>query len=219
MVPRHLLPAFALLLIATLLAGCGQQAAPQAPETPATTSAPAPTVPDTTPVPPTTTASAEPFPGALSLGTPYRYGREDIAMEVTVYRVKEMDEYEWWSPNWGRYWNTSPKRGNHFLFALVRLIDRGTARARLPSPGMFVLHADGNTYVETTDRDNSLWIKGIDVKQYEYSFEDKAGWIDPAESNKVEGFLLYEVPKSVTPDRAYLEVTFSSKADAVWKLG
>jgi hypothetical protein len=161
----------------------------------------------------------EPFPGALSLGAQYRYGREDIAMDVTVYQVKVMDEYTWWSPQWGKYWNTTPKKGNQFLFALVRLVDRGTARARLPSPSMFVLHGDNGSYVQTTDRDNSLWIKGFDVKQYDFYFDNTGGWIDPGDSNKVDGFLLFEVPASLRPDHAYLEATFSSKAAAVWKLG
>ena len=169
---------------------------PGTPATPAVTTTPATTLPPTTEAP-QVSAVPEPFPGALSLGTPYRYGREDIAMDVTVYKVKVMDEYDWWSPQWGRYWNTTPKRGNQFLFALVRLVDRGTARARLPSQSMFVLHGDGGSYVQTTDRDNSLWIKGIDVKQYDFYFDTTAGWIDPGDSNKVEGFLLYEVPASL----------------------
>jgi hypothetical protein len=218
MVPRFLLLLIASLLLTTLLAGCGGSVPSQVPGTPDVTTTPATTLPPTTEAP-QVTAVPEPFPNALSLGSPYRYGREDIAMEVTVYKVRVMDEYDWWSPKWGRYWNTTPKKGNRFLFALVRLVDRGTARALLPAPHLFVLRSDGNSYVETTDRDNSLWIKGIDVKQYEYYFEDTAGWIDPAESNKVEGFILYEVPESVTPENSYIEVVFSSKAAAVWKLG
>ena len=218
MVPRPLLLLIASLIVATLLAGCSGQVTSQVPETPAVTAAPT-TLPPATTEAPQITAVPEPFPGALSLGTPYTYGREDIAMEVTVYKVKVMDEYDWWSPKWGRYWNTTPKKGSHFLFALVRFIDRGTARALLPAPHTFVLRSNGNSYVETTDRDNSLWIKGIDVKQYEYYFEDTAGWIDPGESNKVEGFMIYEVPESVTPQNSYVDVIFSSKAAAVWKLG
>ena len=218
MVPRLLLLLIASLIVTTILAGCGGGAPPQMPETPAVTTATA-TMPPAATAAPQVTAVPEPFPGALSLGMPYQYGREDIAMDVTVYKVKVMDEYDWWSPKWGRYWNTTPKKGNRFLFALVRLIDRGTARARLPSQSMFVLHGDGGSYVQTSDRDNSLWIKGIDVKQYDFYFDTTAGWIDPGESNKVEGFLLYEVPASLTPENAYLEATFSSKAAAVWKLG
>jgi hypothetical protein len=223
MIPRFHHALLVLLVIAALLAGCGERATRAVPvtpgvtpEIPGTTPEQATTVPETTPVP---TTPAEPFPGALSLGTPFKYGREDIAMEVTVYRVRVMDEYDWWSPQWGKYWNTSPKEGNHFIFAFVRFIDRGTTRARLPSPSMFVLHAGGTSYLETTDRDNSLRIKDIDVKQYEYFFERTAGWIDPAESNQVEGFLLYEVPEDVTPEKAYLGAIFSSQSEAVWKLG
>jgi hypothetical protein len=218
MVPRFLLLLIASLLLTTLLAGCGGSVPSQVPGTPAVTTTSATTLPPITEAP-QVTASPEPFPGALTLGSPYRYGREDIAMEVTVYKVKVMDEYDWWSPKWGRYWNTTPKKGNQFLFALVHLVDRGTARARLPSQSMFVLHGDGNSYVQTSDRDHSLWITGIDVKQYDFFYEDTAGWIDPGESNKVEGFLLYEVPASLTLDNAYLEATFSSKAAAIWELG
>jgi len=223
MVPRFIPALLALLVITAFLAGCGERATRAVPVTPevtpeaaTTTPGPTMTVPETTPVP---TTLAESFPGALSVGTPYKYGREDIGMEVTVYQVRAMDGYEFWSPQWGKYWNTTPTEGNHFIFALIRLINRGTVRARLPSPSMFVLHADGNTYIETTDRDNSLWIRDIPVKQYEYFFERTAGWIDPAESNKVEGFLIYVVPESVTPENAYLGATFSSQAEAAWKLG
>ena len=218
MVPRFLLLLITTLIIAALLAGCGERVPPQVLETPAVTTTPATTPPATTQAT-QVTALPEPFPGALTLGTPYRYGRDDIAMEVTVHKVKVMDEYEWWSPQWGRYWNTTPKAGNQFLFAFVRLVDRGTARARLPSQSMFVFHGDGNSYIQTIDRDTSLWIKGIDVKQYDFYYDEKGGYIDPSESNKVEGFLLYEVPATLDPAHAYLEATFSSKAAAVWKLG
>jgi hypothetical protein len=219
MIPRFLIPLIFSLFLISLLAGCGGQAPPPVPETPAATTAPVTTPSPATTAAPQVTAAPELFPGALSLGTSYQYGREDIAMDVTVYKIRVMDEYDWWSPEWGRYWNTTPKKGNQFLFASVRLIDRGTARARLPSQSMFVLHGDGGSYVQTTDRDNSLWIKGIDVKQYDFYFNTTAGWIDPGESNKVDGFLLYEVPASLTPEHAYLQATFSSKAAAVWKLG
>jgi hypothetical protein len=225
MVPRFLFPLLALVLMAALLAGCGERVSREVtPETPATAAAtphPYTTMPETTTAPtaPLPTTPPISFPGALSLGTPYRYGREDISMEVTVYKVKVMDEYDWWSWKWGRYWNTTPKKGHHFLFALVRFIDRGTSRALLPAPHTLVLKSNGNSYVETTDRDNSLWIKGIDVKQYEYYFEATGGWIDPGESNKVEGFMIYEVPLSVTPQNSYLDVIFSGKAASTWKLG
>jgi len=209
-----------LLLIVALAPGCSEKNAPL----PAAT--PTPAAPITTPLPSTPpvtsvapSPSPQPFPQALSLGDLYRYGREDVAMQATVYRVKAMDGYEWWSPQWGRYWNTTPKTGNHFIFALVRLVDGGTARARLPSPAMFVLRGDGGSYIETSDRDSSLPIKGIEVKQYDYFYDRTAGWIDPGESNRVDGFLLFEVPENLAPENTYLGVTFQSNADAVWKLG
>jgi hypothetical protein len=211
-----LLLAIALPALA-LLPGCANQPAPGATVTTAATTAT--NQPTTEPTPVTTTAPPDPFPDALTLGTAFSYGREDIRMEVTFYKVKAMDEYDWWSPKWGRYWNTTAKRGNHFIFGLVRLIDRGTARALMPQTHTFVLRSGDNSYIETTDRDNSLWVKGIDVKQYQYYYEDTGGWIDPGESNKIEGFVLYEVPESVTPWNSYISVIFTGKDDAVWKLG
>jgi len=217
MPPRLPLIATALLLAAILLSGCTNPA-PTGPVTPLITETPAAPAVTATPAP-AMTASAEPFPGALSVGTPYTYGRQDIAMEVTLYKVKAMDEYDWWSPKWGRYWNTTPSKGDHFIFALIRFVDRGTARALMPMTHTFVLRSGDGAYIETTDRDNSLWVKGIDVKQYEYYYEDTGGWIDPGESNEIEGFILYEVPESVTPQNSYISVIFTGKAAAVWKLG
>ena len=214
MVPRFLLLAMASLFLAAFLAGCSGTGSPRAVGTPAAT----PATEATTPVPQTTAPPAL-FPNALPLGTPYTYGRQDIAVEATVSDVRVMDGYQWWSPGWGQYYNTTPESGDHFLFAHVSLVDRGTARGRFPPPSMFILSGDGNTYSEYTERDNSLSIKGFDVKQFDYYYNDTGGWIDPGESNKIEGFLLYEVPASLTPDHAYLDVTFTSQAAAVWKLG
>jgi hypothetical protein len=220
---RLIPPLVLLVLIAAFAAGCGEKVPAPVPEGTAATTLPVTPVPETPAptetAPPTPSATPEPFPGALSVGTSYRYGREDIAMEVTVYRVRVMDEYDWWSPDWGRYWNTTPKKGYHFLFAFIRLVNRGTDRALLPAPHQFVLHSGGNSYIETTERNNSLWIKGINVRQYEYSFVETEGWIIPSESNKVEGFILYEVPRSITPENSYVQVIFSSKAATVWRLG
>jgi hypothetical protein len=230
MVPRSHIPLLALLLIGSvLLAGCGQKAVRPG-DTPAGTTAATPrpytqvqgtTLASTTPVPatPVPTPVVETFPDALSLGTPYRYGREDISVEATAYRVRTMKEYNWWSPNWGRGGNTTAKTGHHFIFVFVRFIDRGSARALLPTPHALVLKSGGNSYIETTDRDNSIPITEFNVKQYEYYFEDVGGWIAPGYSNRIEGFILYEVPESVTPANSYLHVIFSGKANATWKLG
>ncbi len=84
---------------------------------------------------------------------------------------------------------------------------------------MFVLKSDGASYTQNVERDHSLPVKGISVKQYDLFYDRTAGWIDPGESNRVEGFFLYEVPASVTPENSYLDVIFSSQADATWKLG
>ncbi|HXW99334.1 MAG TPA: hypothetical protein VEI51_06395, partial [Methanomicrobiales archaeon] len=93
MAPRYLPLLIVSLVLVSLLAGCtgnnqGAAVTPvptSPPETPATV--------QTTVLPP-----PEPFPGALAVGTPFQYGREDISTDVTVTGVRATAEYEWWSP-------------------------------------------------------------------------------------------------------------------------
>ena len=89
----------AILVTAACISGCGEKVPSQISGETMTTApvtSPPGTPAPTENLPPTPSATPEPFPGTLSVGTLYRYGREDIAMEVTVYRVKSVDEYTWW---------------------------------------------------------------------------------------------------------------------------
>ena len=47
----------------------------------------------------------------------------------------------------------------------------------------------------------------------------QGGWIYPGDSNRVDGFLIHEVPADLALDHAYVEGVFSSQGRAVWKLG
>lgn len=208
----------ALLAVLSLLAcGCaGPGAAPPATPTPEATTVATPVV---TTIPTTPTPTPEPFPGALRLKEIYRYGKEEVACEVTIYKAFFRDEYNWWSPEWGRYWNTSPAKGSKFLFVFIRYVNRGTTQALLPTSGKFAVHADGAMYRYYAERDPSLPIKGIDVKEWMNPLDYQGGWIYPGDSNKVEGFVIYEVPADLALERAYVDGVFSSQGRAVWKLG
>jgi hypothetical protein len=40
----------------------------------------------------------------------------------------------------------------------------------------------------------------------------------PGEGNAVDGYIIYEVPASLTPDKTYVEIVFNGHETAVWKL-
>jgi hypothetical protein len=39
------------------------------------------------------------------------------------------------------------------------------------------------------------------------------------ESNAVEGYIIYEVPESLTPEKTYVTIVLPDKNEAVWVLG
>lgn len=39
------------------------------------------------------------------------------------------------------------------------------------------------------------------------------------ESNAVEGYIIYEVPESLTPEKTYVTIVLQDKNEAVWVLG
>ena len=92
-------------------------------------------------------------------------------------------------------------------------------QAILPLSGTFAVHADGAMYRYYAERDPSLPIKGIDVKEWMNPRDWQGGWIYPGDSNRVDGFLIHEVPADLSLDHAYVEGVFSSQGRAVWKLG
>jgi len=40
----------------------------------------------------------------------------------------------------------------------------------------------------------------------------------PGESNAIDGNIIFEVPMSLTPDKTYVEIVFSSRESALWNL-
>jgi hypothetical protein len=57
------------------------------------------------------------------------------------------------------------------------------------------------------------------VEDYGYSHGQKLGYVIPGESNAVEGYIIYEVPASMTPEKTYVAVTLPDKGEAFWVLG
>lgn len=43
-------------------------------------------------------------------------------------------------------------------------------------------------------------------------------FLDPGVSNALDGYIVYEVPASLTPDTTYVEIGFNPQEGAIWKL-
>jgi len=43
-------------------------------------------------------------------------------------------------------------------------------------------------------------------------------YLYPKKSNAIDGYLVYEVPASLSPENAYVEIVFNGNEVGVWKL-
>jgi hypothetical protein len=56
------------------------------------------------------------------------------------------------------------------------------------------------------------------VEDYGLSHGTMSDFVYPGESNAIDGYLIYEVPQSLTPDKTFVDISFNSQDRAVWKL-
>jgi len=56
------------------------------------------------------------------------------------------------------------------------------------------------------------------VENFEYSHGTQLTYLYPAKSNALDGYLVFEVPASLTPEKAYAELAFNGNTLGVWKL-
>ena len=52
-----------------------------------------------------------------------------------------------------------------------------------------------------------------------YSHGGELGYLYPGKSNAMDGYLIYEVPASLTLNEAYAVIEFNGKDRGVWDLG
>jgi hypothetical protein len=57
------------------------------------------------------------------------------------------------------------------------------------------------------------------VEDFGYSHGTKLAYLYPGRSNAIDGYLVYEVPASLTPEKTYVEIVFNGNTVGVWKLG
>jgi len=233
-------------IIATILiSGClgspakstDQQATQTVPPTTITATITTPTTVLTT-TPPTPTP--DPYPTALKLKQPFNFSSGKTASEATVYRFWINDTYQLFNPRETRYATKHPALSNQYLIIFVNTVNRGTA-SNLPVKSSNVqvryegmtFYSDPTHVLPKTDKNvdsppEIFRIREIEslhklygseyVEDFGYSHGNLEGYLKPGESNAIDGYIVFEIPSSMTLDNTYVEIGLNSQDSAIWKL-
>lgn len=213
--------------------GTGASSTPS-PTAVVTTTTPVTTVPSTAPTP-----TPDPFPNALKLKDGFPFGTGKVASEATVYRVWMNDSYQWHNDMDNRYYFEKPKSGYKFLFVFLNVFNKGDTRVWPPTAANVKVHYKGEVYSsdpnhflpdKSSDRKaTAIEVKEVEffsklfgseyVEDYGYSHGTQYAYLYPGKSNAIDGYLIYQVPVSLTPDKAYARVEFNGNEVGVWNLG
>jgi hypothetical protein len=181
----------------------------------------------------------DPFPAALSLRQRIPFGSGEIASEATVYRYWINDTYEWHNDLDNHYYVQKPAAGNKYLFVFVHLENKGETRVWFPPAGRIILHYNNTIYHEdethfkpdlARDRkETPIEVKEVQyfqklngdeyVEDFGYSHGTELAYLYPGPSNAVDGYIVYEVPQSLTPEKAYIDISFNTQDRGIWRLG
>ena len=194
-------------------------------------------VPTTAVVIPSPTPTAVPFPNALALKQYATFGSADTIGQATIYGFEIKPNYNWTSPSWNSpreqgaasppldtqrgYTMEMPREGNTFLFIYVRVMNPGKNAVYAPSAKQFVVSSDGKTYNYSPVHSSDVIIDKVPGTQYDYQIGrgGTVGYIQPGDSNKAEGYLIYEIPATFSPKTTYVVSNLDYQNQAVWKLG
>jgi hypothetical protein len=229
----HFSAAIGILFVILFSSGCMNNTA----QVPSQTTVPSP---ESTTLPPTiitTIPAGSAFPGALVLGQYATFGTEGRQAKATIYKYEIRSNYNWTAPTFRSpgslsaapipnevqrgYITQKPKEGNTFLFVYVRLVNTGTAAIYAPSASQFVVSTNGTVYNYTSVWSSDVVIDMVPGTQYDYQIGrgDLVGYVQPGESNKADGYLIYEVPAAIFLKDTYILVNLDYQNRAVWKLG
>jgi hypothetical protein len=205
--------------------------------TPAETIIPIATVPTETVSLPA--QKIDPFPDALGLQERLLFGTGTVASEATVYKYWINNTYQWHNDMDNHYYVQKPKPGNKYLFVFVHLQNNGDTRVWFPPAGSIIVSYNGATYYQDQshfkpDKSEDSRATPVEVKEVQYfpklngdeyaedfgfSHGTELAYLYPGESNAVDGYIIYEVPQSLTPEKTYIGIPFNTQDQGVWKLG
>lgn len=217
-----------ILVLLLLSSGCtGGQKAPEATPAPATPML-------TTAVP---TAGAEnPYPNASAMNVKVPFGTKGMTGTAAVTKYYIRPVYSWTSPSWrsareqATYapgnepqtgFNTEkPAEGSTFLFVFMKFSADGSQPLYVPSPSQVAVAAGGKVYQYRPVSDSGVVIEGITGTQYDYLVGKggTGGYVQPGASNDVEGYLIYEIPENLPPDRIYVLANLDYQTRGEWRL-
>ena len=216
---------FGVLFFVFLFTGCTSTSTPVQPQT---------SVPTTAVV---ISPTAVPFPNTLALNEYATFGSGTDHGKATVYRYEIKPNYYWTSPSWKSpseqaagsqpleiqrgYTIEIPKEGNVFLFIYVRVLNTGNNAIYAPSANQFVVFMNGTVYNYSSVESSDVTIDKVTGIQYDYQIGrgGTGGYIQPGESNRADGYLIYEIPSPFSPETTYVVSNLDYQNKAVWKLG
>ena len=219
---------FGLLFFVLIFSGCTGLSPTVQTQTPS---------PATTVVIPSPALTAVPFPNALGLNEYFLFRRGNEQGRATVYRYETRSSYNWTSSSWNSpreqadasqplelqnsFNMARPGDGNTFLFIFVRVEDTGNVSMNALSANQFVVSSDGKMYNYTSVHNSDVLIDKVSGKQYDYPIGNGGtlGSIQPGESNRADGYLIYEIPASFSPEKTYVMCNLDYQNTAIWKLG
>jgi hypothetical protein len=223
---------FCVLLMFLAFMGCAGTAPATPP--PVQTSLP---VAATVPAVSSPSQTAAPYPDALAMGEYATFGSGDLTGKVTVYRSFTTPEYNWTAPSFNSareqaastgpsgiqygYAMEKSQEGNTFLFVFVRVAATGTKAVYAPSAGQFVVSIDGKAYNYSAVHSSDVTIDTVPGTEYDFQIGKggEVGYVLPGDSNNADGYLIYEIPASFSPDKTFVVSNPDYKTQAVWKLG
>ena len=218
---------FGVLFFLLLFSGCTSTSPPV--QTPTT-------MPTTAVVTLSPTPTAVPFPNAMAQNEYATFGSADKIGKATVYRYEVKPSYTWTSPSWNspreqaaaspplelqRGYNLEkPQEGNTFLFVYVRVMNAGINAVYAPSAKQFIVSSDRKMYSYSPVHSSDVIIDKVTGSQYDYQIGrgGTIGYIQPGESNKAEGYLIYEIPATFSPGTTYVVSNLDYQTSAAWKL-
>jgi len=181
----------------------------------------------------------DPFPGALHLKDTFPFGSGAVASRASVYRIWINDTYEWHNDKDNHYYVQNPSPGNKFLFVFVDLQNTGDTRVWFPPASSVRVWYQGVTYSQDSNHykpdkaadekatpvevKEVMYLPNLNgdeyVQDYGFSHGNELAYLYPGASNAVDGYIIYQVPQSLTPDEAYVTIPFNGKDTGIWRLG
>jgi hypothetical protein len=174
----------------------------------------------------------------MKLKERFAFGSGNVVSQATVYNYWINDTYEWHNDKDNHYYVEEPRVGNKFLFVFVQMQNNGDYRVWFPPSGKIVVYNNGVTYTEDTghykpDKGADEEATPIEVKEVMYyhklngdeyvedfgfSHGTELAYLYPGSSNAVDGYIVYEVPRSLEPGETYVMIPFNAEDSGVWKL-